>query len=84
MATAQALLPFRDRSRGRRLLKVGAWFAAIALVLALLELVGVDVAGWFSELWDALTGIGVGYLVAGWSLQTVQTTLLRNASGKSG
>ena len=26
-------------------------------------------------MWDALTGIGLGYLVAGWSLQTVQTTL---------
>jgi uncharacterized membrane protein YbhN (UPF0104 family) len=33
------------------------------------------VTGWFSDLWDALTGIGVGYLVAGWVLQTVQTTL---------
>ncbi len=32
-------------------------------------------AGWFADLWDALTGIGVGYLVAGWSLQTAQTTL---------
>ena len=26
-------------------------------------------------MWDALTGIGLGYLAAGWSLQTVQTTL---------
>jgi uncharacterized membrane protein YbhN (UPF0104 family) len=75
MATAHALLPFRDRSRGRRLVKVGAWFAAIAIVVALLELVGVDVSGWFSDLWDALGGVGVGYLAAGWVLQTVQTTL---------
>jgi uncharacterized membrane protein YbhN (UPF0104 family) len=37
--------------------------------------VGVDVAGWFSSLWDTLTEIPVGYLVAGWSLQTVQTAL---------
>jgi uncharacterized membrane protein YbhN (UPF0104 family) len=75
MATAHAILPFRDRSRGRRLVKVGGWFAAIAIVVALLELVGVDVSGWFSDLWDALTGIGTGYLVAGWTLQTAQTTL---------
>ena len=27
------------------------------------------------SLWDALTGIGFGYLAAGWSLQTLQTTL---------
>ena len=51
------------------------WLAGIALALAALELLGVDVLGWFSDLWDALTGIGFGYLVAGWSLQTVQTTL---------
>ncbi|HET8755957.1 MAG TPA: lysylphosphatidylglycerol synthase transmembrane domain-containing protein [Solirubrobacteraceae bacterium] len=75
MATAHALLPFRDRSRGRRLIKVGGWFAAVAVFVALLQLVGVDVAGWFSDLWDALTGIGAGYLAAGWALQTVQTTL---------
>ena len=47
----------------------------IALVVGVLQLLGVDVTGWFSDLWDALTGIGLGYLVAGWSLQTVQTTL---------
>ena len=75
MAAVHALLPFRDRSRGRRLVKVGAWFAAIALVAALLQLLGVDVGGWFSDVWDALTGVGVGYLVAGWTLQTAQTTL---------
>jgi uncharacterized membrane protein YbhN (UPF0104 family) len=68
-------LPFDDPSRGRRLLKLLAWLAGIAVVVAVLQLLGVDVAGWLSDLWDALTGIGFGYLVAGWSLQTVQTTL---------
>jgi uncharacterized membrane protein YbhN (UPF0104 family) len=68
-------LPFGDRSRPRRLAKVLAWLAGIALLLAVLELVGVDVRGWFSDLWDALTGIGIGYLLAGWTLQTAQTTL---------
>jgi hypothetical protein len=52
-----------------------AWLAGIALTVAVLELFGVDVAGWFEDLWDALTGIGLGYLVAGWLLQTAQTTL---------
>ena len=69
------LLPFGDTSRGQRLVKVVAWIAGVAVVIAALELLGVDVAGWFSSLWDSLTGIGVGYLVAGWSLQTLQTTL---------
>ena len=52
-----------------------SWLLGIAVVVGLLALLGVDVAGWFSDLWDALTGIGLGYLLAGWSLQTVQTTL---------
>src|SRR4051812_36456599 len=69
------LLPFHDPSRGSRMLKVLAWLGGIALVVALLSLVGIDVSGWFEGLWDALTGVGFGYLVAGWSLQTVQTTM---------
>jgi uncharacterized membrane protein YbhN (UPF0104 family) len=68
-------LPFGDPSRGRRLVKVLAWLAGIASAVAVLGLFGVDVAGWFESLWDALTEIGFGYLVAGWSLQTLQTML---------
>jgi len=68
-------LPFGDRSRPRRLAKVLAWLAGIAVVLVILELLGVDVRGWLSDLWDALSGVGLGYLVAGWILQTLQTTL---------
>ena len=48
---------------------------ASRLALAVLDLLGVDVRGWFSDLWDALGEIGLGYLLAGWTLQTVQTTL---------
>jgi uncharacterized membrane protein YbhN (UPF0104 family) len=68
-------LPFGDPSRGSRLLKVLAWLAGTAAAVALLGLFGVDVVGWVESLWDALTGIGFGYLVAGWSLQTLQTML---------
>src|SRR5215207_8676604 len=67
--------PFGDPSRSSRLAKVAGWLAGTVLVIAALELLGVDVAGWFSSTWDALTGIGLGYLVAGWTLQTAQTTL---------
>jgi uncharacterized membrane protein YbhN (UPF0104 family) len=68
-------LPFRDPSRGRRLIKVFAWLAGIAMAVAVLGLLGVDVIGWLDQTWEVLTGIGFGYLAAGWSLQTVQTTL---------
>jgi uncharacterized membrane protein YbhN (UPF0104 family) len=68
-------LPFGDRSRPRRLAKVLAWLGGIAVALVVVDLLGVDVRGWFSDLWDALSGIGLGYLLAGWTLQTGQTTL---------
>jgi hypothetical protein len=68
-------LPFGDPSRRRRLATVGAWIAGVALAVLALQVLGVDVRGWLSELWDALSGIGVEYLVAGFALQTVQTTL---------
>src|SRR5215203_4959869 len=70
-----AWLPFGDSSRARRVLKVVGWIAGIAVVVAGLELLGVDVRGWFSSLWDSLTEIPIGYLAAGWTLQTLQTTL---------
>jgi uncharacterized membrane protein YbhN (UPF0104 family) len=67
--------PFRDPSRARRLRTVGAWLAGIALALVVCDLLGVDVTGWLSKLWDTLSDIEARYLVAGWALQTVQTTL---------
>jgi uncharacterized membrane protein YbhN (UPF0104 family) len=67
--------PIGDPSRGRRLLKLLAWLVGIAVVLGVLDLLGVDVSGWFADVWDALTSIGAGYLIAGWTLQTAQTTL---------
>jgi uncharacterized membrane protein YbhN (UPF0104 family) len=69
------VLPFDDPSRPRRLLKVGAWFAGIVVVVLVLQALGVDVRGWLSELWDSLNDISVQYLIAGWAVQTVQTTL---------
>jgi len=67
--------PFRDGSRRTRLLKVTAWLAATVLLFVVLQALGVDVTGWISSLWDAMTEISPGYIVAGLALQTVQTTL---------
>lgn len=71
----KAVTPFEDRSRKRRLIKVAAWLAAIALLLVVLDLSGADIAGWLSDLWDTLTEISLQYIVAGLAFQTVQTTL---------
>jgi uncharacterized membrane protein YbhN (UPF0104 family) len=68
-------LPFHDPSRARRILKIAGWFGAVALVVGVLDLCGVDVGGWFAHLWRALTGVGFGYLVGGWTLVSIQTTL---------
>jgi uncharacterized membrane protein YbhN (UPF0104 family) len=69
------VLPFHDPSRRQRLVKVGAWLAGIAILVGALQLLGVDVSGWFSELWDTLTSIDIQYLAVGFMFQTVQTTL---------
>ena len=58
--------------RGRRVL-VGA--AVVVVIGAAAQLLGWDISGWFGDLWDTLTGISFGYLVAGVALKTVQTTL---------
>jgi len=40
-----------------------------------LNVIGIDVRGWLSSVWDALSDISAKYLAAGWAVQTVQTTL---------
>jgi uncharacterized membrane protein YbhN (UPF0104 family) len=63
----------RGRIHVRRLLK---WAVAIGVIWVGLNLLGWDVRSWFSELWDTMTDISLGYLVAGIVMQTAQTTLI--------
>jgi uncharacterized membrane protein YbhN (UPF0104 family) len=58
-----------------RLLRVAAVIVGVVVVVALLEALGVDVAGWFADLWDQINDLPLHTIVAGVSLQTVQTTL---------
>jgi uncharacterized membrane protein YbhN (UPF0104 family) len=69
------VLPFHDPSRRRRLVKVAAWLAGTALVILVLNLIGVDVRGWLSDLWDQIKEVPTGYIVAGVVFQTGQTVL---------
>jgi uncharacterized membrane protein YbhN (UPF0104 family) len=62
----------KRRFRVKRLL-VGA--LAILVIGAFANLVGWDLRGWFSNLWDTISTISFGYLVAAVSLKTVQTSL---------
>jgi uncharacterized membrane protein YbhN (UPF0104 family) len=74
-ATVTTITPFHDRSRPRRLLKVLAWLGGIAAALIVLNLLGCDISGWISDLWDTLTDISLAYIIPGLALQTVQTTM---------
>jgi uncharacterized membrane protein YbhN (UPF0104 family) len=67
------LLPFHDRSRPRRLTKVLVWVIVVGLLIVVLDALGVDVRGWFSDLWDQMKAVPLGYIVAGLALQTSQT-----------
>jgi uncharacterized membrane protein YbhN (UPF0104 family) len=73
--TSRRLTPFHDRSRSWRLAKVALWLVALATVLLVCHVAGWDVWAWFVRLWDTMSDISVGYIVAGVSFQTVQTTL---------
>ena len=68
--TPSRALPFHDPSRRRRLVKVFTWLVGAAVVIVLLNLLGVDVIGWIKDLWDQIKAIPVGYMVAGLFFQT--------------
>jgi uncharacterized membrane protein YbhN (UPF0104 family) len=74
MTVAAPIAPVTDKRRFnvKRLLV----FVLIVLVFgAAASLLGWDLRGWFSNLWDTISSISLGYLVAAVSLKTVQTSL---------
>jgi uncharacterized membrane protein YbhN (UPF0104 family) len=74
-AEPSAALPFHDPSRRSRLVKVVLWLVGIAVAIALLNVLGVDVVGWIQDLWDQIKEVPAGYIVAGLFFQTGQTVL---------
>ena len=63
------------RPRRQRLARVAIWLAGLALFVLFLNLIGVDVTGWISSLWDQVKAIPKGYLVAALVFQLGYTSL---------
>ncbi len=72
-AVVGAINPIGDESRLRRILKVLGAIALGAVVLGVLQALGVDVGGWFAGLWSTLGSVSPPYLIAAIALQTVST-----------
>jgi uncharacterized membrane protein YbhN (UPF0104 family) len=60
-------------SRRRRMARIVLWLGGLALFWFVLQLLGVDVKGWLQSLWDQITAIPPGYLVAALAVQTGAT-----------
>jgi uncharacterized membrane protein YbhN (UPF0104 family) len=60
-------------SRRRRIMKIVLWLGGLALFWFVLQLLGVDVKGWLRHLWDQITEIPPGYLIAALAAQTGAT-----------
>ena len=59
----------------RRIGRILAWVIGTLVVLAALRIAGIDVLGWFEDLWSTLTEISIGYIVLGCLFQAAQTVL---------
>ena len=61
------------RARLARFARIGAWLVAIALVLFVLDQLGVPVTDWIRELFKNVRTVPVSAIVAGCVLDTLQT-----------
>ena len=62
-------------SKQRRILKIVSWVVGLVVLLVVLHLLGVDVWGWLTQLWDTVTDISFVYIVLGCVFQAAQTML---------
>jgi uncharacterized membrane protein YbhN (UPF0104 family) len=69
----RALHPFGDPSRKRRLGKIVTWVAGIAVTVFVLGLLGIDVSGWLSDLWDQIKAVPTRYIIGALAFQSAQT-----------
>ena len=65
----------RTASLGRRLARIAAWIGGTALLVFVLNEVGIPVSNWIDKLFDKLGELPPWAIVAGVILQTAQTSL---------
>ena len=70
-----AVAPAPHEPPERKLLRTAVWIVGTLVLLGVLHLAGIDVIGWFEELWDTLTEISLLYLILGCLFQGAQTML---------
>jgi hypothetical protein len=58
---------------GRRVLRIGIWLGGLALFFLICDLLGIPVWSWINSVWDTITEISAGYVIAGVVFQTMQT-----------
>lgn len=69
-------VPAEPVSTRRRVLRIALWLIAIAIVLALLEAVGIDLLGWLGDLVDVMRRIPLPYLIIGLLAHAVNVVLV--------
>ena len=62
-------------SKRRRIVRIVSWIVGLVLLLVVLHLLGIDVWGWLTSLWDAVKEISWVYIVLGCIFQGLQTVL---------
>ena len=67
---AAAAAPPQKQFHLRRLV---IWFVSLVVIGVVAYLLGWDIRGWFSQLWDTLTQVSAKYLIPALVLQTLQT-----------
>jgi uncharacterized membrane protein YbhN (UPF0104 family) len=72
---ADVAVTLQQPTKRRRIVKIVSWVVGLVVLLAVLHLLGVDVWGWLTQLWDTVTDISFLYIVLGCLFQGLQTTL---------
>src|SRR5262249_8646982 len=74
-SVAAYLRPEEDPTLSHRLLRIAVWVLGVALVIFILDLVGVPVSDWIRDLFRKIREVPAWAVVGGVVLQSLQTTL---------